>query len=150
MTEAEKNLVKSSFEKIEPVAETVAVLFYARLFEIEPDLRGLFKADLKEQGRKLLLMISMAVKGLDRLDELVPAARALGVRHARYGVEERHYETVAAALLWTLEQVMGAVFTAETRAAWTTVYELLAQTMKDAARPAAATVKAIGALEFAV
>lgn len=132
MTSEEKNLVQTSFQKVVPIADTAARLFYDRLFTLDPDLRLLFRGDMREQGRKLMQMLAVAVKGLDRLDELVPAVQALGVRHTAYGVKDRHYETVGAALLWTLEQGLGADFTPETRAAWTTVYQLLARTMKEA------------------
>jgi hemoglobin-like flavoprotein len=77
------------------------------------------------------------VRGLDRLDELVPAVRDLGTRHAAYGVKDGHYETVGAALLWTLERGLGPEFTPEVEEAWVAVYRLLAATMKDAARAAA-------------
>ena len=49
-------------------------------------------------------MIEFAVNGLDNLEQLVPTVRELGARHAAYGVEDSHYETVGAALLWTLER----------------------------------------------
>jgi hemoglobin-like flavoprotein len=132
MNNEQINLVKTSFEKIEPYREMVAVLFYERLFQIEPELRRLFKSDLGEQGKKLMQMIGLAVRGLDRIEELVPAVQNLGMRHASYGVEDRHYETVAKALLWTLEKVLVRDFTAETKEAWTAVYKLLAETMQNA------------------
>jgi nitric oxide dioxygenase len=62
--------------------------------------------------------------------------RALGARHAGYGVEEEHYATVGAALLWTLDKGLGAEFTPAVREAWTTTYSLLANTMIDAQRSA--------------
>ena len=134
MTSEQINLVKASFKKVEPLAEEAAVLFYAKLFELDPDLRRLFKTDIGKQGRKLMQMLEIAVNGLDRLDEIVPAVRALGARHHTYGVEDGHYETVGAALLWTLEQALGTDFTVETKEAWAVVYILLAETMKAAAR----------------
>lgn len=134
MTNEQINLVKATFEKIEPLSETVADIFYGRLFELDPNLRHLFKGDMKEQGRKLMQMIGLAVRGLDRIEELIPAVQSLGVRHANYGVKEAHYETVAEALLWTLEKGLGADFTIETKEAWTAVYGLLAQTMKNPSR----------------
>jgi hemoglobin-like flavoprotein len=82
-------------------------------------------------------MIAIAVNGLDRLDELVPAVRQLGVRHARYGVKDQHYDTVAEALLWTLERGLGPDFTPAAKEAWTAVYGVLAATMKEAAAVAA-------------
>jgi hemoglobin-like flavoprotein len=132
MTCEEINLIKTSFAKVEPVAETAAALFYERLFQLDPALRRLFRGDMNEQGRKLMQMIALAVKGLDRLDQLVPAVQSLGARHAGYGVQDHHYETVGTALLWTLEKGLGEDFTPETREAWTKVYSVLSQTMKDA------------------
>lgn len=136
MTKEQINLVRTSFAKIEPVAEEAAVLFYAKLFDLDPNLRRLFKGGIREQGLKLMQMLELAVKGLDEIDKLVPAVRALGARHAAYGVEDRHYETVGKALLWTLEKALRADFTRETKAAWAAVYNLLAETMKDAAHQA--------------
>ena len=130
MTPEQKSLVQSTFQLVLPIADTAAVIFYDRLFELDPSLRHMFRGDMKEQRQKLMQMIVVAVKGLDRLEELVPAVEALGRRHAGYGVTERHYETVGAALLWTLEKGLGSVFTAEVREAWTAVYQLLAATMQ--------------------
>jgi hemoglobin-like flavoprotein len=134
MTVEQINLVKKSFEKIAPIAEQAAALFYAKLFELDPNLRRLFKGDMKEQGRKLMQVIAYAVESLERIDEFIPQVRALGARHANYGVEERDYETVGAALLWTLEKALSREFTARTKEAWTAVYDLLARTMKAAGR----------------
>ena len=138
LTLTEKELVQKTFATIEPIADDAAVLFYRRLFEIDPSLERMFLGDMTEQRRKLMQMLTAAVKGLDRLDQLVPVVQALGRRHATYGVVDTHYETVGAALLWTLEQGLGAAFTADVRSAWATVYGLLATTMKEAAGEALA------------
>ena len=136
MTPRQKQLVQSTFKEITPFAGVAANLFYARLFELDPSLRRLFKGDLQEQGQNLMKMLSLAVKGLDRLDELVPAVRALGERYINYGVQEHHYDTVGAALLWTLEYSLGPVFTTEVKEAWSTVYNLLSEAMQDVAMAA--------------
>lgn len=137
MSPVEISLVKESFRKVVPIADQAAALFYARLFELDPELRQMFRGDMIEQGRKLMSMIAMAVSALERLDSIVPAVQALGARHAGYGVEEDHYATVGAALLWTLERGLGAEFTPAVREAWTSTYTLLANTMIDAQRSAA-------------
>ena len=134
LTAAQKTLVQTSFATIVPIADDAAALFYQRLFELDPSLQAMFRGSMLEQRKKLMQMLTAAVKGLDRLEQLVPVVRDLGRRHATYGVAEAHYDTVGAALLWTLEMGLGAAFTAETREAWTAVYGLLATTMKDAAR----------------
>jgi hemoglobin-like flavoprotein len=92
-----------------------------------------------EQGRKLMQMIGVAVKSLDRLEQVLPAVRALGARHARYGVREKDYDTVGRALIWTLKKGLGEEFTPEAEAAWGAVYAALAGTMKDAQAAAAQT-----------
>jgi hemoglobin-like flavoprotein len=130
MTPQEKRLVQESFALVEPIAETAAALFYRRLFELDPDLRPLFKRDLPHQGRMLMQVLTIAVRGLDDLDRLVPVVETLGRRHVAYGVEPEHYDTVGQALLWTLETGLGNAFTSDVRDAWITVYSLLATVMQ--------------------
>jgi hemoglobin-like flavoprotein len=75
-------------------------------------------------------MMTFVVGSLTRLESLVSAVQGLGRRHAGYGVEDHHYETVESALLWTLKQGLGAAFSKEVEEAWRTAYGLLATTMK--------------------
>jgi hemoglobin-like flavoprotein len=138
MTPRQIELVKSSWAQVLPISDKAAALFYGRLFELDPSLRMLFKDDMTEQGKKLMKMINTAVNGLDRLDDIVPAVQQLGVRHISYGVKNEHYDTVGAALLWTLEAGLGDGFTDEIGAAWADTYGLLSGTMKNAAAEAAA------------
>ena len=123
-------LVQSSFAVIAPIADDAAALFYRRLFEIDPSLESMFKGDMAEQRRKLMFMLTAAVKGLPRLDRLIPVLEDLGRRHVHYGVVDQHYETVGQALIWTLEKGLGSAFTPDVREAWITVYGVLAATMK--------------------
>jgi hemoglobin-like flavoprotein len=125
-------LVQESWRQVKPIGEAAAELFYARLFDLEPSVRTLFKGDMQEQGRKLMSMIGVAVNSLEHLEGLVPAVQALGRRHARYGVEARHYEVVGEALVWTLKQGLRASFTPEAELAWRAAYGALASTMKEA------------------
>lgn len=128
-----KTLVQGTFKQIEAIADTAAELFYNRLFEVDPKIRPLFSGDMKEQGRKLMSTLKVAVNGLDDLGKLVPVVEKLGRDHAGFGVEAAHYATVADVLLWTLEQGLGDDFTPEVRDAWSSVYFLLAETMIGAA-----------------
>jgi nitric oxide dioxygenase len=134
MTPEEIDAVKASFALIVPIADQAGALFYERLFALDPSLRPLFKADITTQSKKLMQMIATAVNGLDRLETIVPAVQALGVRHAGYGVVDAHYDTVGQALLWTLEQGLGQGYTPEILGAWAAAYGLLTDTMKAAAR----------------
>jgi len=133
MTPRQIALVQESWKRVLPLGDQAAELLYARLFSLEPSLEKLFKGDLREQGRKLMAMVSAAVSSLTRLDSIVPIVQALGRRHAGYGVEARHYAVVEEALVWTLGQGLGAGFTREVEEAWRTAYGVLATTMKTAA-----------------
>ena len=86
---------------------------------------------MKEQGRKLMEMIGIAVAGLDDIASLVPALHGLGEQHVGFGVKGPHFDSVGAALLWTLGQGLGDAFTKEVEEAWTEVYGVLAGTMKE-------------------
>ena len=126
-------LVQASWRQVAPVADDAASLFYNRLFDMDPSLKSLFRGDMKEQGRKLMSMMTFVVGSLTRLESIVPAVQGLGRRHAGYGVKERHYATVESALIWTLKQGLGAAFSKEVEEAWRTAYGVLATTMKQAA-----------------
>lgn len=123
--------IKSSWQQVKPIADQAAQLFYQRLFELDPSLRRLFKDDIAEQGKKLMQAISLVVASLERLDKLVPIVWQLGRRHSVYGVQSSHYQTVAQALLWTLEQGLGAAFTPQLKEDWTEAYLVLAKVMQD-------------------
>ncbi len=126
-------LVQSTWQSVEPISGQAATLFYNKLFELDPSVQALFaNVDIEEQKSKLMQMIDVAVQGLNRLETIVPAVEALGVRHVDYGVQESQYDTVGAALLWTLEQGLGEAFTPEVKEAWTVTYTVLADTMKSA------------------
>ncbi len=129
LTETDITLVKESWSKVVPIAETAADLFYNRLFELDPSLRSLFSGDMTEQGKKLMSVIAVAVNALDNLEAIIPVIQDMGRRHEDYGVKPEQYQTVGSALLWTLEQGLGEAFTASVKEAWTKVYGLLAETM---------------------
>ena len=137
MTPEQKNLVQSTFADVVPIADTAAKLFYSKLFELDPELKPLFKGNMDEQGRKLMQVIGVAVNGLDDLDMIVPVVQDLGKRHVDYGVKAKDYNTVGTALIWTLQQGLDNKFTPEVEEAWIVVYSLLANTMKTAATEAA-------------
>ena len=133
ITETDKALVESTWEKVRPISDKAAELFYGKLFELDPSVKPLFKTDLTSQGAKLMKTLGLAVSGLKNLDAIVPVVQDLGKRHVGYGVEKTHYATVGEALLWTLEQGLGEAFTPEVKEAWTRVYALLSGVMIEAA-----------------
>ena len=129
MTPQQIALIQQSFAKVAPISDKAAALFYARLFEVAPEVKPLFRGDMAEQGRKLMAMLATVVNGLDKLDAILPAAGALAKRHVGYGVKASHYTPVGAALLWTLEQGLGPDWTPDLAAAWSDAYGTLSSFM---------------------
>ncbi|MEO0938366.1 MAG: globin family protein [Pseudomonadota bacterium] len=135
MTPDQITKVQDSFAKVVPIKDAAAEMFYARLFEIAPEVKPLFKGDMTEQGAKLMATLGVVVNGLRDLGPIVPVAEKLAVAHVGYGVKAEHYPFVGAALLDTLDKGLGDEFTEETRAAWTEAYGLLSGVMIAAAYP---------------
>ena len=133
MTPRQIELVQSSFDLVTPMLEAATTMFYERLFQLDPSLRGMFHGPQAEQARKLAHVLAMVVKGLSRPQQILGAVEELGRRHATYGVEPRHYATVGSALLWTLQAGLGEAFTPEVREAWSSAYRFLSSAMQHAA-----------------
>lgn len=135
LTPHQIGLVQSSFSKVEPIAELAAILFYRKLFELQPDLRSLFPRSIEQQGRKLMSVLMVAVGSLTNLPALLPVLQSLGARHVTYGVQPAHYEPLGDALLQTLQTVLGDNYTREVHDAWAGVYTLITGIMCAHDRP---------------
>ena len=125
MNASDVALVQDSFKKVAPISDVAAELFYGRLFEVAPQVKPMFRGDMREQGRKLMATLGVVVTGLTRLETVLPAASALAKQHVAYGVKAEHYPIVGGALLWTLEKGLGDAWTPELAAAWTAAYGTL-------------------------
>lgn len=138
MTPDKIALVQGSFKKVAPISDAAADIFYDRLFEIAPQVRGLFPDDMSEQKKKLMQMLAIAVNGLTKLDEILPAVQDLGRRHNGYDVTPEHYDFVGSALIYTLGKGLGDELTDDVKDAWVETYGTLASVMIDAQKQAAA------------
>ena len=131
MTQDDIVLVQQSWRKALGSKDSVADAFYLKLFELDPALQALFENDMRDHGRKLVHLITAVVRGLDRVEFLLPAVREFGRRQASLGMKDEHYGTVATALLWSLEQALGEEFTPQVKSAWIVTYGVLSQTMRE-------------------
>lgn len=132
MTQEDIQLLRASFSRIAPIADHAAALFYERLFSIAPELRPLFTNDMHAQGSKLMAMLGTIVSLVHSPDKLIPLLRNLGRRHTDYGVKTEHFGSVGAALLWTLEQGLGAEYTPAMQQAWLAAFTTISSVMMDA------------------
>ena len=137
MTPEQVTIIKSNFAQVVGQKEAVGLMFYERLFTIAPEVKPLFKGDLKAQSRKLMDTLALAIGMLRDMPTLVTTLEGLAKRHVAYGVKDEHYAKVGEALLWTLEKGLGAAFTADAKSAWAALYGAVSDVMrKAAAKPA--------------
>ena len=128
-------LLRTTWAQVTPLGVAAAALFYERLFALDPQLASLFAhTDMEQQGKKLLQALLVVVATADRLHTLGPSLEELGRGHLRYGVEDRHYDTVGIALLATLESALGKAFTPAVEEAWTLAYAGVATHMRTGAQ----------------
>jgi len=140
LTDKQIQLVEDSFEAVKPIATQAAAMFYKRLFDTEPAVRALFKSsDMEAQGQKLMQALTLAVGSLRKTEALIPVLKRMGAAHAGYGVKSFDYDSVGAALLWTLGQGLGPAFTTEVEEAWAATYGIVASVMQAGAAEGAAT-----------
>ena len=133
MTPEHISLVRTSWPAIAERADVLTGHFYDHLFDIDQSAARLFiGVDMAAQRVKLAQTLTVVVKALDDVDRLLPAVAALGKRHAHYGVEEHHFDSVGEALIHAIADTLGDDFTADVRSAWTVAYALLASVMKRA------------------
>ena len=130
MTEAQRALVKSTWQKVEAIAPQAATLFYDNLFRINPSLRTLFSTtDMTAQKQKLLHALSAVVHSIDRVENICPLLEELGRRHRDYGVTESHYVDVGSALIETLRTGLGDQWTEPVHKAWLAAYTMVTTAM---------------------
>jgi nitric oxide dioxygenase len=128
-------LVQDSFAAIVPKRDEIARSFYDNLFVIDPGLRPMFPADLSDQGKKLMQVLTVVVRSLENLEPLLPSIDDMARRHVAYGVKDDHYAIVGQALIRTLRHGCGPAFTAETEEAWRLAYTILSTRMITATKP---------------
>lgn len=110
--------LRRSFNQLESQGTIAALLFYQKLFQLDPSLKPMFHSSIELQGRKLMDALAQTVATLEHPDKLRPVLMAMGRRHVSYGVQNAHYETVAEALMQTLAESLGPHFTPEVKRAW--------------------------------
>lgn len=134
MTPKQIELIEQSWDFVLLNSSEVGMHFYDLLFQLDPNLRPLFKQDIKSQSQKLVSLITFAVRKINNLNSILADVEALGVRHKNYNVKSEHYATVAAALLRTLEKCMGNKWNGELKQAWVELYTTLSKIMIDATK----------------
>lgn len=91
-----------------PMSDEFTKNLYARLFAMDLSLRELFPANMTDHRKvffQVLGHVLTAVPKSEGHDELIELLAQLGRDHRKYGLTEKHYDTVAAALLGEVRAV---------------------------------------------
>ncbi len=136
MTPEQLDLIAGSAAAATVDPQAFGAAFYGRLFELAPEVRTLFPADLDEQSDKLVDELAFLTSAATDLDHFVDRARDLGRRHDGYGAEQGHYAVVREALLAALAHSCAEAWTDAHAMAWGVLYDLIAETMLDGANDA--------------
>ena len=136
--------MQQSFDRVFPIKHAMAETFYARLFEIAPEVREMFPADMAEQRQKLSDTLAYVVPNLHRPEVIEETILGLARRHVRYGALPAHFGPVGLALVHALKTHMpGATqeddgMSEAEAVAWLEAYTFIADMMISEMRRAAA------------
>jgi hemoglobin-like flavoprotein len=131
MDERQIEQIQECFKIVEPRADELMELFYARLFMDHPDARELFSGDLEMQKRHFLAAFSLSVEHLHRPEALRVPLQRMGTRHSDYGVSAEMYPWVRDAILWAIREIAGDRLTADTEAAWGSALDEISRVMME-------------------
>lgn len=129
MSPLQIKLVRETWGFIIAKSDKAGELFYARLFEVAPGVRPLFKEDITLQARKLMNTVTYIVTKLDKLDTIMGEVKSLAQRHKKYGTLKEHYPVVGDCLIHTLKTGLGERWSPQIESAWVAVYTVLANAM---------------------
>ena len=107
-----------------------AKIFYDKVFEINPEIRSLFRKNMTDQGRLLTHMLGGIVYSLSRPEHLETGLKKLGESHINYGVQVEHYPIVKDAMMYAIEQSLGECKTLKTIDAWSKALDDVMDMMK--------------------
>jgi hemoglobin-like flavoprotein len=132
MTPEQLAVVRASYKLLGTDATSMAEDFYGRLFAVDPSTRELFSDGPEIMAVKFTAELDAIVEAIASFDEFRARVADLGVRHAAYGVQARHYHAVGEALVASLAAHLGDRWDENLETAWRRAYNLVAETMMSA------------------
>jgi purine-binding chemotaxis protein CheW len=113
-------LVRAVYAMAEPHEEKAIATYAKRLAEVSPELAARLGLSDPASARRLLAAVRLAVRGLDRIDDLLPAFASLGVRIDGRTASASDIRAAIEASAWALRRGLGKRFDAGMERAWTT------------------------------
>lgn len=115
MTPKQFDLVDVGYRKVLTMRERFSNAFFDQLFELDPDFRELFEGGFQDRTNWLITSLGILVANINSADG---NSRPPAGNGARYTILDVRYFTVGAALLYALEDSLGASFSPAMEEAW--------------------------------
>jgi hemoglobin-like flavoprotein len=135
MTTASIHRIRGSFEQLSARMSQVTADVYARVFELLPHARAMFKTDMAIQQHHFAAALALIVRNLSMLDSLGEALGELGADHARIGVRPEHYPPMCDAVLFAIARSLEDQWTEQLAADWRALLDFVASQMLAGSQP---------------
>lgn len=129
-------LVEENFGFLTEKGELLAVRFFERLLEQNPEMAPLFEGvSLDGQHKKFFASLVLIIQSLKHPEVLEDYLRGLGARHFHYGVTIEHYPIVIDTLLAVIAELSGDKWTSEVSEAWSKTIAQITDMMMTSREP---------------
>ncbi|PIN12370.1 hypothetical protein CDL12_15023 [Handroanthus impetiginosus] len=149
-TEEEEALVVKSWSLMKKNAGEWGLKFFLKIFEIAPSAQKLFSflrdsnvpleqnPKLKSHAKSVFVMTCEAAVQLRKAGRVVirdSSLKKLGSVHFKYGVVDEHFEVTKYALLETIKEAAGEMWSTEMKKAWSVAFDHLVAAIKTEMKP---------------
>lgn len=122
-------MVRASCAAVIDEPAVIAECFYMHLFDLAPEVRGMFAKDMSVQNERMSRALMDAVRGADNPAWVEYLLQRMGARHARHhGAVPEHYPYVGRALVRAVRD-LSPQWEPALGSAWVQVYEWMAAHM---------------------
>ncbi|KAL7118862.1 hypothetical protein ACP275_02G027400 [Erythranthe tilingii] len=149
-TEEQEALVVQSWSLMKKNAGEWGLKFFLKIFEIAPSAQKMFpflrdsevpldqNPKLKPHAKSVFVMTCEAAVQLRKAGKVVirdSSLKKLGATHFKYGVADEHFEVTKYALMETIKEAVGEMWSAEMKKAWSVAYDQLVAAIKTEMKP---------------
>ena len=122
LSDDEVQKVKAVWQQVISQKDEASIYFYDRLFTIAPEIKPLFKLDGVRQRSLLMDILNLMATRADRINEIEETFVNLGIRHVKYGAEEKYYPVVRDVLMDVFDKFAPNDLDDSTKQIWTKLH----------------------------
>jgi hemoglobin-like flavoprotein len=132
LTASQTAIVQGTFMPLAQAKEEVARAIYSKFSKMSSAAADRFKsADQSGGGSMFMQTTAACVDKLDDLAAIIPPIQKAGQNFKSAGMKDEDYDVLYEAFLSVLDDILGADFDGDARDAWTLMYWLMANEMKN-------------------